>query len=352
MAEWLLLVLLVPAIVAPVVLLFGFAGCGFTGRAVALPVPIINSANGKSRSVIALNWIIDVAASEIEFERRLVTPMGPMGPPVTFRKTGSPNTQDDDENLESGTTYEYKARAVFGGGDTSEQSAPVRGATLAGVTFDSAGAGGTGSGAGSATTTWPHTVSAESNTVVVGMRWAQSVGLLPLNETPTRTATFGGTVMTSLGVLGLNNAALTATALNGTFVYQEFFGLRDPPTGAQTVSVSVNRQGAGSVSLTGCSVTYKAVSGIGAVTSVFGTEAGTVLAQPVSSATDEMVVQMFSTATGTISGYNQTVRFDGAPNGIGLVIGDAAGAPSVPFTAVRATGVDYAGLSVRLIPGP
>lgn len=32
--------------------------------------------------------------------------------------------------------------------------------------------------------------------------------------------------MTSLGVVGLNNAALTD--INGTFVYHEFFGLLSP----------------------------------------------------------------------------------------------------------------------------
>jgi hypothetical protein len=157
--------------------------------------------------------------------------------------------------------------------------------------------------------------------------------------------------MTSLGVIGLNNAALTATAVNGTFVYHEFFGLLGPPTGVQTISLSVNRQGAGNVAIAGCSVSYTSVAGFGSVTSVSGTEAGTALAQTVSSAADEMVVQMFSTATGTVTGYNQIVRFDGSANGIGLVIGDAPGAPLVPFTASRATGVDYAGLAVRLTPG-
>jgi hypothetical protein len=62
-----------------------------------------------------------------------------------------------------------------------------------------------------------------------------------------------------------------------------------------------------------------------------------------------MVVQMFTTSSGPVTGYNKTLRFDGGPNG--PVIGDAPGDASVQFTASRANGVDYAGVAVRLTPG-
>jgi hypothetical protein len=52
MAEWLILLLLVPAIVAPVVLAFGFAGCSFHGAAVPLPEPTIDAATGTSFNTI------------------------------------------------------------------------------------------------------------------------------------------------------------------------------------------------------------------------------------------------------------------------------------------------------------
>ena len=84
------------------------------------------------------------------------------------------------------------------------------------------------------------------------------------------------------------------------------------------------------------------------MTQVFGTEPGTSLAHTVSSAVNEMIVQMFTTASGAITGYSQTLRFDDGANG--FVIGDAPGAASVAFTASRANGVDYAGLAVRLTP--
>ena len=65
------------------------------------------------------------------------------------------------------------------------------------------------------------------------------------------------------------------------------------------------------------------MSVFGPVSSVAGSEAGTSLPpqpQTVSSATNETVVQMFNTASGAITGYNQTLRVDDGANG--FVIGD------------------------------
>jgi hypothetical protein len=95
------------------------------------------------------------------------------------------------------------------------------------------------------------------------------------------------------------------------------------------------------------SVSYRDVSAFGLVSSVFGTEAGTSLTQPVNSAPNEMVVQMFATASGAITAYSQTLRYASTNS---LVIGDAPGAAAISFTATRASGVDYAGLAVRLAP--
>jgi hypothetical protein len=341
MTEWLLLLLIVPAIVVPVVLLFGFAGCGFQAG-VAPPSPlVIDSAVGKSASIITLMWSGGVYATMIEFER---TKAGapPNQPTHRFQVMPSPTTFDDGDGLEPATTYSYRAREVYADGETSEWTAPVLGTTLASeVTFDAAGAGSSGSDLNSVTITWSHTASGDSRAVVVGLRWAHTAGV----GSPTRTVTYGVTPMTSIGVIGLNNAAITA--LNGT--YHEFFGLLAPPTGVQTVSLTVSRTGALSVAVTGSSVSYVEVSAFGSVASVAGTEAGTALSQTVSSAVHEMVVQMFSTASGAIGGYDQTLRFDDGANG--FVIGDARGAASVPFIASRANGVDYAGLAVRLAPG-
>jgi hypothetical protein len=231
--------------------------------------------------------------------------------------------------------------------DKSEASAPVDGATLGPPAYDAQAAGTRAAANTTATTTWTHTPLTDPNAVVVALRWQHNGSPFSPMGTPARTATYGGTPMTSLGVIGLNNAALTD--VNGTFIYHEFFGLLTPPTGAQTVSLSVNRAGA-AVTVDGCSVSYVRVSAFGSVSSVYGTEPGTSLAQTVSSAINEVVVQMFNTASGTISGYNQASRYNDQANNVGFVVGDAPGSSSVPFAASRADAADYAGLAVRLTP--
>jgi hypothetical protein len=338
MTEWLSLLILVPAIVAPAVLLFGFAGCAYYPGAVPLAIPMILSANGKSASIITLTWMIDPAATAIEFERTQI------GQQVqqSFDLSPAPATHDD-PGLAPATTYSYRARAIYSqGAAKSDWSASVTGTTLAAaVTFDAAGPGGSNTGTSSATATWSHTAAGGSTAaVVVGLQWTHNIGF----GVPTRTVTYGATPMAPLGVvIGLNNTALTA--LTGS--YQEFFGLLDPPAGAQMVSVTVSRNGAISVAVTASSVSYLEVSAFGPATSVAGNATGTSLSQTVSSTVNEMVVQMFS-ASGAIGSYNQTVRFNDEANG--FVIGDAPGATTVAFTATCAAGVDYAESALRLTP--
>ena len=137
MTEWLLLVLLVPAIVVPVVLLFGFAGCD---RVFGLehvdpvdpppPGPIIVSAKGKSLSAITLMWMADPAAEQYRVRTNQGRPDGTGGPAGdTFGVATSLSEYPDNAGLDPRTTYEYIARAVFADGDTSQPSAPVRGTT-------------------------------------------------------------------------------------------------------------------------------------------------------------------------------------------------------------------------------
>ena len=68
MAEWLILLLLVPVIVAPVVLVLGFAGCGFQGAALPLPEPTIDSATGTSFNTISVAWGIN-GTDSVTFQR-------------------------------------------------------------------------------------------------------------------------------------------------------------------------------------------------------------------------------------------------------------------------------------------
>jgi hypothetical protein len=342
MIEWLLLLLLVPAVVLPVVLLLGFSGCGFEGQGSYSPPLVITGATATSPNTVKLTWTGGYAA-QIEFQRDKKPKPGqsPEGPHL-FVVDMTPQTTDDG-GLSADTVYEYQVREIYGDGQRGEWSPVVRVETPAiieapSVTFDTVSGGHTDSGLGDATTTWSHTASGNAAAVVVGVRWSQTGGI----GTPTRSVTYGASAMQSLGFRGLNGEAINA--FNG--VYEEFFGFRNPPTGAQTVSVTVDRT-ASNLNLEAVSVSYREVSAFGPVSSVFGTEAGTTMTQQVNSAINEMVVQMFATASGSISAYNQTPRFASAN---GLLIGDAPGAAAISFTATRSTGVDYAGLAVRLAP--
>jgi hypothetical protein len=336
----------VPGIVVPAVLLFGFAGCSFEhGKLSPTPLepeaPIISFVIPKSTHILTVVWKGAQDATLIQFERTMKGQMTG----VPFEVMPSQTTFDDPLNtnippLEANTRYEYKARAVDAAGDTSQYFGPVYGTTLA-IDFDARGTGNTGSSplGNNVSTTWSHSASGDSRAVLVGLRWTQNGGF---GAEPTRAVTYGGIPMTSLGVKGLNNALTTAPG--GTYV--ELFGLRNPPGGSQTVSVTVSRQFATGISLAGSSVSYVRVDDFVSVPGSAGTGAGTSLTQTVGSAEREMVVQMFITASGTITGYMPTLRYDGGANS--YVMGDARGAASVPFSASRVAGVNYAGLAVRL----
>jgi hypothetical protein len=135
MTEWLALALIVPAVVIPVVLLAGFAGCdkvfGLEGR--FDEVIAIDSAQGTSASVIRLTWSYAADSPAIEFEFERLKPA--TGELQSFRALSSPF---DDDNaglgLDETTTYLYRVRAIRSDGEGGDWSGPnpnVPGTTLA-----------------------------------------------------------------------------------------------------------------------------------------------------------------------------------------------------------------------------
>jgi hypothetical protein len=129
MAEWLILLLLVPAIVVPVVLLVGFAGCSFehgtAGTLAPLP-PTMLSAIGKSVRVIHLTWTYadpDAGPPKwFDVERTKL-------PELTVAPLFQASSPHDDQGLEPATSYSYRVRAVFSD-DPSGWSESVVGTTL------------------------------------------------------------------------------------------------------------------------------------------------------------------------------------------------------------------------------
>jgi len=195
---------------------------------------------------------------------------------------------------------------------------------------------------------WTHTASGTNRMVIV------VVGVLAVSgnyTTVARTVTYGGFQMMSLG------AVHSGGSDNNPWV--EYWYLPNPPTGSQTVNVTVTKSGVVFYRLFGGSYSYTNCNGVTGFTTGSGTTAGTALSQTVSSQTAERVLQTFESynglGSGSITSYNQTQITSLAAAGSGaddaLLIGDAAGASSISYTATAiASAKPYAQLAVRLLP--
>ena len=114
--EWLILLLLVPAVVVPVVVLWGFAGCSFQPRASPPVLAPKNLHAGASDQRIDLNWERgDPNTVSYKIDR---APDG--GAFVTI----APNVTDtnfvDDNGLMPNTTYFYQVRTIVAGPSLSD----------------------------------------------------------------------------------------------------------------------------------------------------------------------------------------------------------------------------------------
>jgi hypothetical protein len=129
MTEWLILLLLVPAIVVPVVLLFGFAGCSilYNPDKLPKPVPVIVSAVGQDESTILVTWTYPDPSATFEFKRT--------NPDQTTTSRNVASFSLNDTGLMPGTEYTYQVCAVLSDGDSSRCSKPVSGTTF-GPTFE------------------------------------------------------------------------------------------------------------------------------------------------------------------------------------------------------------------------
>lgn len=204
------------------------------------------------------------------------------------------------------------------------------------VAFDAVGGGNNVNGAASpANITWSHTATGSNRCVVVGLCARDGTNLTGV----TRAVTYGGVSMTSLGAIHANNDTARQFA--------EFFYLLNPATGAQTVSVTCTHV-ANTFNLRANSVSYTGVGSVGTLGTSVGLSAS--LSQTVSSATGNMVAQAFiAVDTTAISAYNKTSRynFTDATLATEILIGDAAGAASVAFTATMNSN-EWSGIGVDL----
>ena len=209
------------------------------------------------------------------------------------------------------------------------------------IAYDATGAGVTHGGTG--TTTVSHTLGTSANAVVVAVSIFSGVA------SPTVTAQ-----------IGTSSIPLLGTTPNFIATYYEYiflFGLINPPTGAQTITLTIS---GGSVdALAANSVSYSNVAAFGSVSTTSGS--GSSASHTISSAPGQLVVQAFSTESSgggsSFSAYSQTQRSNlVSVSGVSepLIIGDSPGAASVMFSATSpgATTYNWGSIAVPLIPAP
>lgn len=204
-----------------------------------------------------------------------------------------------------------------------------RGAPL----FDAVGAG---AAAGATTWTFNITIGSAAKACVVGF------GFDGATSTPTATAKVGSTSMTQLDSI-LSFWSASGSDIGSMFV----FGLLNPPTGTQTVTVTTSASSHTSVN----AISYDNVSSFGTTSKTTGT--GSTASHSVLSAPGRRIVQMFSIGFSLdLSAYNQTSRYSVAhtANSQSLIIGDAPSVGLTTFSASISSSTTWGSIAVPLIP--
>ena len=202
------------------------------------------------------------------------------------------------------------------------------------VAFESIGAGGSLQGS---PVTWSHTIGASANCLIVGITTATFLYAIP-------TCQVGLTYLKLLGIQPYDIA-------NNRFIL--LWGLMNPPTGVQTITVT------GASSYTGGnSVAYSRVGGFSAPTYTNGT--GTSISSLATGGVEGgIIVQALgsnATPTGALfTNYSQTARVNmRTATMFGLLVGDNASQPddnsSVTFTASQGTAWAWGSDTVVLYP--
>lgn len=219
-------------------------------------------------------------------------------------------------------------------GTTGPSSVPI---------VDAVGGGNFGITTNAADITWSHTIASDATALVVGISYAVTAGGVAALD-----AKCGATAMTQLG-------SVAATAGNGVI----FFGLMNPPTGVQTISVGIAAGSGDQYADAGTSISYKNATGFGLLQTTTGTSANPT--QSVSNTANMRLVQAITTLNTTgggasaMTGYTQTSRYNAgytAGQKLQTLIGDMAGAAgSVTGTANTSTSSAYASAMLPIL-GP
>jgi hypothetical protein len=211
------------------------------------------------------------------------------------------------------------------------------------VVFDATGAGVAAHNPTSDIWSQTHIIGAAANAILCGYSlWSTA-------NPSSVTATCGGVNMTLVKALAAYTTVSTFPA--GLWV----FGLMNPPTGSQTISVTAV---GGSTNQDGCqdSVSYKNVNSFVAANVVTASATSTSMScGPVTSGVGQMIFGIFTpgaTTTSTISAFNGTSRKNFAwSSGVNFttLIGDIAGAASVTLTATDSASNPYGAIAVPIL---
>lgn len=201
---------------------------------------------------------------------------------------------------------------------------------------------GTQNTAGSGTTSVSHlhTIASAGSALIVAVH-----GDWNGNTNPSISASIGGTALTNIRQI---NNWFTRSTQSGGF-YQSFavFGIINPPTGAQTVTLTISNPGSVGTVLVQ-SASYTGVASFGTYTNNGVANSAALTVTSGSVASGDMCFNAFfsvrNNASAALSGYNQTSRHNvvAAPfSSLGFLLGDADGAGStIAFNAtIAATGV-------------
>jgi hypothetical protein len=168
-------------------------------------------------------------------------------------------------------------------------------------------------------------------------------------STHTRSATYGGVAMTSLGAVSHNNETDAPTG------WIEAFKLEGCPTGTQTAAVQVSKASA-NYRIRGVVFTFSGVASVGTPVTAAGTGSGTPMGITVPSAVgDVVIIGGTAESTGSIGGPDGTVIREAAYSSTSygaapFLVEYLPGAASVTDTFTRAVAAaDWSAVGVNLV---
>lgn len=288
------------------------------------PAVTTTAATGVSSSGATLNGTVNPEgqSTTYQFQWGTTTAYGsvtPASPGSAGSGTTAVNESAALTGLAASTIYHFRLTATNGTGTTNgaDQQFTTSAAGGTSVAYDATGPSSSGAKVGGATLTWTHTVgsSGTNRALLVGA----SVGdNSPNDSSCTATAKDGTTTMTSLA---------KAHTDNQNHGYEQVWGLANPPTGANSITVTVtgctpNEVTGGSESFTGVSQSTP----FGTPVTAFGS--GTTASATAASTSSDMMAGFVANGSSISSATSpSTSRFIANGNN-NTAAGNSAGATS------------------------